>query len=153
MSRLFTSLRCKEDKGHQRWSNDIALDVSCVFSCLCSRSPDATSSPLMFGLHFQSSRLGGGSSLAPAATAMAGLPVLCGLRSKTKKPLPVWLKENSLFAENVCWISYMCFITCSEHWTRTIPSKGECSHTTPHTPSIPTTNCTQPEQQTEHTPS
>lgn len=35
--------------------------------------------------------------------------------------------------------SYVCFITYSEQWSITIPSKAECSHTTPHTPSIPIT--------------
>ena len=56
--------------------------------------------------------------------------------------------ENSLHSlphqdtsnKNIQRLSYMYFITYSEHCTRTIPSKAECSHTTPHTPSIPTTN-------------
>lgn len=60
--------------------------VSFDFSCLCSCSPDAASSPLMFGVHFQSSRLGGGSSLALVAAALAGLPALFRLKINT---LPV----------------------------------------------------------------
>ena len=35
--------------------------------------------------------------------------------------------------------TYMYFSRYSELCTITIPSKGECSHSTPHTPSIPTT--------------
>lgn len=77
MSRLFTSLWCEEEVAHQARCNDVTLDLSLDFSCLCSRSPDAASSPLMFGVHFQSSRLGGGSSLALAAAVLAGLPALC----------------------------------------------------------------------------
>lgn len=79
MSRLFTSLQSKEEAGHQSGSNDVTLDVSTVLSRLCSRSPDAAISPLTFAVHFQSSRLGGGSSLVLAAAAWAGLPALCKL--------------------------------------------------------------------------
>lgn len=43
----------------------------------------------MWGLHFQSSRLGGGSSLAPDAV-FGGLPVLC----RSTKALPIRLEKS-----------------------------------------------------------
>lgn len=36
--------------------------------------------------------------------------------------------------------THMCLSKCSVHCTSTMPSKGECSHTVPQTPSLPTTN-------------
>lgn len=41
--------------------------------------------------------------------------------------------------------THICFSRCSVHCTRTMPSKGECSHTTPQVPSRPTTNCNREE--------
>lgn len=41
---------------------------------------------------------------------------------------------------NLHLISYMYLSRYSVHCTRTIPSNGECSHTTPQQPSAPTTN-------------
>lgn len=40
----------------------------------------------------------------------------------------------------IYWIAYMYFSKNSVHCTRTIPSNGECSQTTPQHPSAPTTN-------------
>lgn len=37
--------------------------------------------------------------------------------------------------------THTCSSRCSRHCTRTMPSNGECSHTTPQVPSRPTTNC------------
>lgn len=42
-------------------------------------------------------------------------------------------------------VPYMYLRRYSVHCTRTIPSKGECSHTTPQQPSSPTTNWQWPE--------
>lgn len=39
-----------------------------------------------------------------------------------------------------CSQTHMCLSRCSVHCTRTMPSKGECSHTTPQVPSLLTTN-------------
>lgn len=41
--------------------------------------------------------------------------------------------------------THMCLRRCSTHCTRTMPSNGECSHTTPQVPSLPTTNCVKEE--------
>lgn len=41
--------------------------------------------------------------------------------------------------------THMCLRRCSTHCTRTMPSNGECSHTTPQVPSLPTTNCKEEE--------
>ena len=41
--------------------------------------------------------------------------------------------------------THICFSRCSVHCTRTMPSNGECSHTTPQVPSWPTTNCNRKE--------
>lgn len=43
--------------------------------------------------------------------------------------------------EGPCPQTHMCLSRCSVHCTKTMPSKGECSHTTPQVPSRPTTNC------------
>ena len=43
--------------------------------------------------------------------------------------------------EGPCPQTHVCMSRCSAHCTETMPSKGECSHTTPQVPSRPTTNC------------
>lgn len=45
-----------------------------------------------------------------------------------------------------CPWTHMCLSRCSVHCTRTMPSNGECSHTTPQVPSRPTTNCNREER-------
>ena len=47
----------------------------------------------------------------------------------------------SVAQEGPCPQTHMCLSRCSVHCTKTMPSKGECSHTTPQLPSRPTTNC------------
>ena len=47
----------------------------------------------------------------------------------------------SVAQEGPCPQTHVCMSRCSAHCTETMPSKGECSHTTPQVPSRPTTNC------------
>lgn len=144
MSRLFTSLWQKKHKRHEPWCPQVrfcrcgdVLACFVCFSCLCSLSPDAANSPRIWGLHFQSSLLGGVSSLTLGVFSILDWPAAL-FRTTTAR---LYLSASAAFIVTVnLWLPYMYFITYSEHWTRTIPSKGECSHTTPHTPSSPTTN-------------
>lgn len=137
MSRLFTSLQPKQNNMHCE-NVCICLHMSLSESHLSSLSPDADMSAWIWGLDFQSSLLGGGRSLTLDALAIFDrLPVLQNNNNCT---------SSASALRKIHWCgkmfrpSYMYFITYSEQWTITIPSKGECSHTTPHTPSAPITN-------------
>lgn len=137
MSRLFTSLWPKQRNAPCE-NVFICLRMTLSSSHLSSLSPDADMSAWSWGLDFQSSRLGGGRSLTLDALAVSDRhPLLQNNNNCTSSTSA--LRKSQWCGKTFC-PSYMYFITYSEQWTITIPSKAECSHTTPHTPSIPITN-------------
>lgn len=103
---------------------------------LCSLSAEEAMSLWTSGVHFQRSRRGAGSSLTLAAlTNFDGLPILLSEMTLLHHSAS---KDHSRALWDV--VSYMYFSRYSVHCTRTIPSNGECSHTTPQQPSAPMTN-------------
>lgn len=52
--------------------------------------------------------------------------------------------KNGWWNNYIKLLTYMYFSKYSVHWTRTIPSKGECSQTTPQHPSAPIINWDSP---------
>lgn len=114
MSRLFTNLK---EKAQRLWKTCnyllICLCVSLCWSCLWSLSPDAAKSPCMCELHFQSSLLGGGSSLILDALAiLEGLPVL--FRTTTALPsllASAELSETTIFSVWL-YLAAMGWLTC-----------------------------------------
>lgn len=98
---------------------NIGVRVSTWLSCLCSLSPDAAMSPWMCGLHFQSSLLGGGSSLMLALAVLDGLPVL--FRDNIRTPFTVChirIHPTTIFSDCLTCISSRIRSTAPELFPR-----------------------------------
>lgn len=115
---------------------------------LCNLSAEEARSLWISGVHFQRSLRGAGSSLTLAAlTSFDGLPILFSHGNTTSFWWPYldFLNTCQQMSHSCILrfqhpVSYMYLSRYSVHCTRTIPSNGECSHTTPQQPSAPTTN-------------